>query len=278
MNDTQKQIVEAATQWMRASGLEGEAVTNVADYCHVVARFFRGNNEHKWVYRGEGSLYEFPAAPSILRKDRPDDAEPLSRNEYPNRSITDQEIHEVRRCQDDHPDGSDRYIKAFMPSMHPMDVNWLPLARHFGYETRLLDVTVNPLVALFFACESDNGKDGYVYAMQSGGFRPVNTRNPTIPDRREYPYIPISYLDLYDVDIGFHGDQYDSLPYLFEASIPQERLLAQGGLFIFWRNVDLQLPNERQLVPIRVAAHAKKDLANELTAFGITRAVLFPNE
>ena len=212
--------------------------------------------------------------PSILRVD----TDQLTRDMYPDRSITDQEVLQVEKCQADYTDGSDRYIKAFMPSMHPMDVDWLPLARHFGYQTRLLDVTVNPLAALYFACGSHDDKDGYVYAMQSGGFRPVNNRNPAVPNKRDFPYIPISYLDLYDVDMKFHGVSYDDLPYLFEASIPQERLQAQGGRFLFWRKLDLLLPKARQLIPVKNAAAAKKNLLSELSAFGITREVLFPNE
>lgn len=275
MNGIQAHIEEQAMQWMQSSSLGIEAVTELAQFTDFVAKFFRCNDENnRWLFRGEGELYPSPATPSILRAS----PESLTRDLYPNRSITDQEIREIEKCQVDHPDGSDRYIKAFMPSMHPMDVNWLPLARHFGYDTRLLDVTVNPLVALYFACESLDCNDALVYAMQSGGFRPVNSRNPATPNKREYPHIPISYLDLYDVDIEFQGTEYDELPYLFEASIPQERLQAQGGRFLFWRKLDLQLLKTRQMIPIKIAAGAKENLLFELSAFGITKEILFPNE
>ncbi len=46
------------------------------------------------------------------------------------------------------------------------------IAQHFGMPTRLLDWSTNPLAALFFACHSEPGKDGRVYAMDARTTRP----------------------------------------------------------------------------------------------------------
>ena len=43
------------------------------------------------------------------------------------------------------------------------DMDLLFLAQHYGLPTRLLDFTFNPMIALYFACESELEKDGKVY-------------------------------------------------------------------------------------------------------------------
>jgi hypothetical protein len=44
--------------------------------------------------------------------------------------------------------------------------DWMVLARHHGLPSRLLDWSRNPLVALYFATQGTNDKDGAVYAEQ----------------------------------------------------------------------------------------------------------------
>ncbi len=277
MNEIQGYLDQQASQWMQASALEIQAIEKLSQYTDFVSRFFRDGGSGSWLLRGEARLYNKPASPSLLRSSE-DSNQSLTRHRFPHRSITDKEVEEVEKCQRDRPNGSDRYINAFIPSMHALDVNWLPIARHFGYQTRLLDVTVNPLVALYFACDPEDSHDGYVYAMQTGGFRPVNNRNPPLASRNDYPHVPINYLDLYDVDVDHHSNNFDKLAYHFEAPIPQERLIAQAGSFLFWRDLDYVLPKNRQLIPIRVAGDAKERLRGELSAFSVTHRFLFPNQ
>lgn len=66
------------------------------------------------------------------------------------------------------------YLKEFRRQL-PNETDGLDLfdilvkAQHYGVPTRLLDFTLNPLVALYFACTSEPNKDGAVICLTNQG-------------------------------------------------------------------------------------------------------------
>lgn len=48
--------------------------------------------------------------------------------------------------------------------------NFMAYSQHHGLPTELLDVTENPIVALYFACEANFDSNGMLYAIENDGF------------------------------------------------------------------------------------------------------------
>ncbi len=57
-------------------------------------------------------------------------------------------------------------IIAYYNPVPASDWEILMIGQHHGMQTRLLDWTTNPLVALFFSCEKDFSVDGRVYRIR----------------------------------------------------------------------------------------------------------------
>lgn len=87
-------------------------------------------NDYQLFYRGHSDI-NFISEPSIFRN-----------GYYENEYLMYQEL--VVRCQNDFINCNSHF-------------DFLKLMQHYGLPTRLLDLTLNPLVALYFACENDNG-------------------------------------------------------------------------------------------------------------------------
>lgn len=112
-------------------------------------------NTHKFTidlfYRGHSNS-NYQLVPSIERL-----------NKYINFSIAALEISLIRSAKNEYP-------ILFSETGNPLDL--IVKLQHYGIPTRLLDITSNPLVALYFACEDKNNpdnddKDGEIFIFGS---------------------------------------------------------------------------------------------------------------
>ncbi|MBN3490596.1 FRG domain-containing protein [Acholeplasma equirhinis] len=94
-------------------------------------------------FRGEKQYFEQRCTPSLFR---------LDKNDINKKNEKDIYYHTLRRMPNEFNNLSNLDILAKM--------------QHYGIRTRMLDITTNPLIALFFALD-DNSEDGYVYIFKA---------------------------------------------------------------------------------------------------------------
>jgi FRG domain len=170
---------------------------------------------------------------------------------------------------------------------HEDRLGWLLLARHYGLPTRILDWTMSPLVALFFASEEDKaspGCNGCIWAVAVGlmhqqllGTARRRFFAPNSPPVRELAAIA------FEPDNARHREL--TAPHAGKAIALgtreiDPRVLAQQGMFTIHADAtDLAQiePPFSWRMAFRVPSSSKQALRETLTALGITRSSLFPD-
>lgn len=115
----------------------------------VISRLFDSLSNHGYenvVYRGQGDK-SWDIIPSNFRAK--------------NRGISNSE--ELRRWR--------RIAERFVQPRPQSDVEWLVLAQHYGIPTSLLDWTLSPIIALFFAAEAVSHRNGMVFMVNKRAFK-----------------------------------------------------------------------------------------------------------
>lgn len=193
----------------------------------------------------------------------------------------------------------------------------LTTMQHFGCPTRLLDVTTNPLIALYFACISHQDEDGKVYifsASKNNLYYPESdtvsilanlaTLNSIDKDRifneackslkdnkfkitndKQFQNISLEklFVKISSEKPGFKRElsPIDLLrPIIVKAAKSNYRIVKQDGLFIL-SGLSVS-PEEAEfklnlLSPFTIKITNKKELLKELDFLGINEASLFPD-
>lgn len=148
--------------------------------------------------------------------------------------------------------------------------------QHYGLPTRLLDISTNPLVALYFACAEHYDKDGIVYYgyNKSDNINAVNGMLEFIFENRAVDFLPSKYsneeLTLF------------SIPYFIHPPLNNPRIKQQMGEFLIapLTNDDREILNTFDFSPcfegkIVIPHKSKLLILNELDECGINEATIY---
>lgn len=253
------------------------AIKTFESFYRAIKQYLDEDPDYTYFYRGHSSL-DYDLRPSIYR----------------NKNIEKEDIlfkEAIRRNPTDFPNSMSTFEK-------------LVKMQHYGLSTRLLDITTNPLIALYFACNNnDNKKDGEIYifkikkndlkyfesdsvsVVSNIAKRPFNFTMPKTSNIEEFNKEG-------EIKLLLHEIKYEK-PHFLNQIDPEDlervfcvlpkldnpRITKQSGaFFLYGITKTKENPAKFEEIPLRIIIDndGKKNIIKELSYLGINKSALFP--
>lgn len=140
------------------------------------------------------------------------------------------------------------HAKPYLDSIPANEIEWLTIAQHHGLPTRLLDWSLSPLVACFFAVQSLTSSDAAIYIYDIGGFEKEES-------------IDASKLSGIVAFIPSHATK---------------RVAAQSGMFTIHPTGSMKLESE-SIKKLIIPADRKRYFLKKLIKYGVHQGTVFPD-
>jgi hypothetical protein len=218
--------------------------------------------ETDMLFRGQAN-HEWSLTPSLLRAIGP-----------AAKDGADRALELEQMAQEEFEAQAHLYLPASWLATHKSAANWWALMQHYRAPTRLLDWSLTPFVAAYFACSTHEGTDGAIWAldMQAGYFEMPKAfdSNPKKADKT----FTDPDADPSSMHLMLHGPR-------------NERMTAQQGVFMFSDQVlarhddvlaDLCRPRKKRWTfgKLVIPAEDKPDYLKRLSYMNINARSLFP--
>ena len=216
-------------------------IHNLVEYVKTIINL-TNNDQQKFIFRGQSSS-EYELSSGAYRE--------ISKIRKDGKGITPEDFRHYHQSllEQAHKINSDEEQRM---STSPFEL--LAILQHGGAKTGLIDFSYNPLVALFFACQSGNeakNKDGVVYFVEKSKFAVVN-QDCTIEN------------------IFTHNDAWYN--FILEPAALNVRILSQQGCFVIPNSGRIE---EHILDKLIIPYKCKAAILKKLSSFGISEKELF---